>query len=107
MTETTAPAPLTAASPELSLDLIITCADGLEAPLQTELTSFGIASEIKSTGRLAVTGTLRDLYSICLWSRVASRVLMLIKRKTSMPNTMWLSNFMAWQNRSIGLSSLV
>ncbi|GAF60267.1 LOW QUALITY PROTEIN: 23S rRNA (guanine-N-2-) -methyltransferase RlmL [Psychrobacter sp. JCM 18903] len=81
MTETTAPAPLTAASPELSLDLIITCADGLEAPLQTELTSFGIASEIKSTGRLAVTGTLRDLYSICLWSRVASRVLMLIKRK--------------------------
>ncbi|MGP5203089.1 bifunctional 23S rRNA (guanine(2069)-N(7))-methyltransferase RlmK/23S rRNA (guanine(2445)-N(2))-methyltransferase RlmL [Psychrobacter aquimaris] len=81
MTETTAPASLTAASPDLSLDLIITCADGLEAPLQTELTSFGIESEIKSTGRLAVTGTLRDLYSICLWSRVASRVLMLIKRK--------------------------
>ncbi|WP_352259356.1 bifunctional 23S rRNA (guanine(2069)-N(7))-methyltransferase RlmK/23S rRNA (guanine(2445)-N(2))-methyltransferase RlmL [Psychrobacter sp. TB55-MNA-CIBAN-0194] len=81
MTETTAPSTLVAASPELSLDLIITCADGLEAPLQTELTSFGIASEIKSTGRLAVTGTLRDLYTICLWSRVASRVLMLIKRK--------------------------
>ncbi|MBH0064293.1 bifunctional 23S rRNA (guanine(2069)-N(7))-methyltransferase RlmK/23S rRNA (guanine(2445)-N(2))-methyltransferase RlmL [Psychrobacter sp. SZ93C1] len=81
MTETTAPSTLVAASPELSLDLIITCADGLEAPLQTELTSFGIASEVKSTGRLAVTGTLRDLYTICLWSRVASRVLMLIKRK--------------------------
>ena len=81
MTETTTPNSLPAASAELSLDLIITCADGLEAPLQTELTSFGIASEIKSTGRLAVTGTLRDLYTICLWSRVASRVLMLIKRK--------------------------
>jgi 23S rRNA (guanine2445-N2)-methyltransferase / 23S rRNA (guanine2069-N7)-methyltransferase len=81
MTEQTAPASLTAASPELSLDLIITCADGLEAPLQTELTSFGIDSEIKSTGRLAVTGGLRELYTICLWSRVASRVLMLIKRK--------------------------
>ncbi|WP_367107174.1 bifunctional 23S rRNA (guanine(2069)-N(7))-methyltransferase RlmK/23S rRNA (guanine(2445)-N(2))-methyltransferase RlmL [uncultured Psychrobacter sp.] len=65
----------------LSLDLIVTCADGLEAPLQTELTSFGITSEIKSTGRLSVIGTLRDLYTICLWSRVASRVLMLIKRK--------------------------
>ena len=61
MTETTTPNSLPAASAELSLDLIITCADGLEAPLQTELTSFGIASEIKSTGRLAVTGTLRDL----------------------------------------------
>ena len=81
MTETTTPNSLPAASAELSLDLIITCADGLEAPLQTELTSFGIASEIKSTGRLAVTGTLRDLYTICLWSRVASRVLILIKRK--------------------------
>lgn len=77
MTEQTSPA----SSLALSLDLIITCADGLEAPLQTELTSFGIASEIKSTGRLTVTGTLRDLYTICLWSRVASRVLMLIKRK--------------------------
>ena len=77
MTEQTAAAP----SSTLSLDLIITCADGLEAPLQTELTSFGIDSEIKSTGRLAVTGDLRDLYTICLWSRVASRVLMLIKRK--------------------------
>ena len=81
MTETTTPNSLPAASAELSLDLIITCADGLEAPLQTELTSFGIVSDIKSTGRLAVTGTLRDLYTICLWSRVASRVLMLIKRK--------------------------
>ena len=81
MTETTTPNSLSTAAAELSLDLIITCADGLEAPLQIELSSFGIASEIKSTGRLAVTGSLRDLYTICLWSRVASRVLMLIKRK--------------------------
>lgn len=81
MTVTTATATSAASPSELSLDLIITCADGLEAPLQTELTSFGIVSDIKSTGRLAVTGTLRDLYTICLWSRVASRVLMLIKRR--------------------------
>ena len=81
MTVTTATATPAASPSELSLDLIITCADGLETPLQTELTSFGIASDIKSTGRLAVTGTLRDLYTICLWSRVASRVLMLIKRR--------------------------
>ncbi|MGP5209352.1 bifunctional 23S rRNA (guanine(2069)-N(7))-methyltransferase RlmK/23S rRNA (guanine(2445)-N(2))-methyltransferase RlmL [Psychrobacter alimentarius] len=81
MTVTTAPTSLAASPSELSLDLIITCADGLEAPLQTELTSFGIVSDIKSTGRLAVTGTLRDLYTICLWSRIASRVLMLIKRR--------------------------
>ena len=83
----TAPTALTSSaaslssSPLLSLNLVITCADGLELPLQTELTSFGINSEIKSTGRLTVTGSLKDLYTICLWSRVASRVLMLIKRK--------------------------
>lgn len=76
MTEPTAPTSTT-----LLHDFIITCADGLELPLQTELDSFGIKSDIKSTGRLAVTGTLHDLYTICLWSRVASRVLMLIKRK--------------------------
>lgn len=62
-------------------DFIITCADGLEAPLQTELSSFGITSDIKSTGRLAARGPLADLYTICLWSRVASRVLLLIKRR--------------------------
>lgn len=81
MTETTSPASSTASSPALSLELIVTCADGLEAPLQTELTSFGIQSDIKSTGRLAVIGGLRDLYTICLWSRVTSRVLLPIKRK--------------------------
>ncbi|GAA0311425.1 bifunctional 23S rRNA (guanine(2069)-N(7))-methyltransferase RlmK/23S rRNA (guanine(2445)-N(2))-methyltransferase RlmL [Psychrobacter aestuarii] len=68
-------------TPLSSLELIITCADGLELPLQTELASFGISSEIKSTGRLAITASLRDLYTICLWSRVASRVLMPIKRR--------------------------
>lgn len=62
-------------------DFIITCADGLETPLQTELTSFGIDSDIKSTGRLAVRGSLTELYTICLWSRVASRVLLPLKRR--------------------------
>lgn len=81
MTASSTPPSVQASSQTMSLNLIVTCADGLEAPLQTELTSFGIASEIKSTGRLTVTGTLPDLYTICLWSRVASRVLMLIKRK--------------------------
>ncbi|WP_230660645.1 bifunctional 23S rRNA (guanine(2069)-N(7))-methyltransferase RlmK/23S rRNA (guanine(2445)-N(2))-methyltransferase RlmL [Psychrobacter sp. I-STPA10] len=61
--------------------IVITCADGLEAPLQTELTTFGIASDISSTGRLNVTATLAQIYTICLWSRVASRVLLPIKRR--------------------------
>lgn len=64
-----------------TFDLIITCADGLEQPLQTELTSFGIDSEHISTGRLAVSVNLEQLYHICLWSRVASRVLLPINKK--------------------------
>lgn len=64
-----------------TFNLIVTCADGLEYPLQTELSSFSINSEILSTGRLAVILTLEQLYHICLWSRVASRVLLPIKKK--------------------------
>ncbi len=106
MTEPTAPVSSQTSLQTLSIDLVITCADGLEAPLQTELSSFGIASEIKSTGRLTVSGSLRDLYTICLWSRVASRVLMLIKRKNINAEYDVAEQFMVWQSRSIGRSSL-
>ena len=66
---------------EQKFDIVITCADGLEAPLQTELITFGIASDISSTGRLNVSATLAQIYRICLWSRVASRVLLPLKRR--------------------------
>lgn len=72
---------LTSPATTTLFDLIITCADGLEIPLQTELTSFEIDSEILSTGRLAVKATLKQMYYVCLWSRVASRVLLPIKKK--------------------------
>lgn len=58
------------------LTLTVTCAEGLEIALQTELDSLGIASDILTVGRLGVTATLEQMYQICLWSRVASRVLM-------------------------------
>ena len=38
--------------------IVITCADGLEIPLQTELASFGIDTQIERTGRLIATLTL-------------------------------------------------
>ncbi|WP_338412114.1 bifunctional 23S rRNA (guanine(2069)-N(7))-methyltransferase RlmK/23S rRNA (guanine(2445)-N(2))-methyltransferase RlmL [Psychrobacter raelei] len=62
-------------------DIVITCADGLEAPLQTELSHMDIVSDIKSTGRLSVSATLEQVYRICLWSRVASRVLLPLKKR--------------------------
>lgn len=62
-------------------DILVTCADGLEAPLQTELASMEIDCELKGTGRIAVNATLEQIYKICLWSRVASRVLLPIKKR--------------------------
>lgn len=55
---------------------VITCADGLETALLSELDSFGIQGEKLKMGRILVTGDVQTLYQICLFSRVASRVLL-------------------------------
>ena len=65
--------------------IVITCADGLETPLQTELASFGIDTQIERTGRLMATLTLAQIYQVCLWSRVASRVLLPLGKKNINP----------------------
>ncbi|WP_294034129.1 bifunctional 23S rRNA (guanine(2069)-N(7))-methyltransferase RlmK/23S rRNA (guanine(2445)-N(2))-methyltransferase RlmL [uncultured Moraxella sp.] len=55
---------------------VITCADGLEQALVIELESFGLAPKILRAGRVLVSLNLAKLYHICLFSRVASRVLL-------------------------------
>ncbi len=55
---------------------VITCADGLEQALVIELESFGLVPQILRAGRVLVSLNLRQLYHICLFSRVASRVLL-------------------------------
>lgn len=65
--------------------IVITCADGLEIPLQTELASFSIAATIEKTGRLHTNLTLAQIYQVCLWSRVASRVLLPLGKKNINP----------------------
>lgn len=74
-----------------SFELVITCADGLENALLIELESFGIKGEILRTGRVCTTVSLENFYHICLYSRVASRVLLPIgeyhfKQKQSATN---------------------
>lgn len=56
--------------------LLITCADGLEQALLTELDGFGIAGTQVRAGRVAVSVSLAQFYQICLYSRVASRVVL-------------------------------
>lgn len=65
--------------------IIITCADGLEQPLMTELASFGIIAEQERVGRIAAKLSLAQIYQVCLWSRVASRVLLPLGKKNINP----------------------
>jgi 23S rRNA (guanine2445-N2)-methyltransferase / 23S rRNA (guanine2069-N7)-methyltransferase len=69
-----------------TFNIVITCADGLEIPLQTELASFGIDTQIERTGRLMAKLTLAQIYQVCLWSRVASRVLLPLGKKNINPD---------------------
>ena len=58
----------------------VTCADGLETLLQQELESFGIQDIQRFAGRLIFKGTLEQAYRVCMWSRLASRVVLPIHR---------------------------
>lgn len=60
----------------MSFEFIVTCADGLDEALMMELVGFGVQPTPIRTGRLKFVGGLNDLYHICLYSRVASRVLL-------------------------------
>lgn len=62
------------------LSLLITCADGLEPLLAQEIEALGGQVEARHWGRVEVTGTLELAYRLCLWSRLASRVLLPIHR---------------------------
>ncbi len=54
----------------------ITCADGLEPLLQEEIEQLGTKVTERKAGRLIIEGTLEEAYRICMWSRLASRVLL-------------------------------
>lgn len=54
----------------------ITCADGLEQLLQDELEQLGATVIERKAGRLLISNSLEMAYRICMWSRLASRVLM-------------------------------
>ena len=54
----------------------VTCADGLETLLEEEIKGLGVQDIERFPGRLTFKGTLENAYRICMWSRLASRVLM-------------------------------
>ncbi|HEB81266.1 MAG TPA: bifunctional 23S rRNA (guanine(2069)-N(7))-methyltransferase RlmK/23S rRNA (guanine(2445)-N(2))-methyltransferase RlmL [Gammaproteobacteria bacterium] len=56
-----------------------TCSKGVEDLLQHELVQQGITDSKLRTGGVAFSGELTAAYRACLWSRVASRVLLQLK----------------------------
>jgi 23S rRNA (guanine2445-N2)-methyltransferase / 23S rRNA (guanine2069-N7)-methyltransferase len=59
-----------------TLPLFVTCPRGLEPLLVTELTDLGALEAKERRGGVACKGPLETAYRACLWSRLASRVLM-------------------------------
>lgn len=60
----------------------VTCPKNFEYLLQNELQSFGIKDSKITVAGLYFTGTLSDAYRVCLWSRIANRVLLQLGKFT-------------------------
>lgn len=60
----------------MTFELVVTCADGLEPVLAQELAGLGLADVRRERGAVRGRATLEQAYRTCLWSRVASRVLL-------------------------------
>src|SRR3954468_6809192 len=54
----------------------VSCAKGTEGPLRRELITLRIRAPRGETGGVSFEGTLEDAMKVCLWSRVAMRVLL-------------------------------
>lgn len=57
-------------------NFFVTAALGLEPLLASELKQLGLTSVSEERAGVSFTGSLKDAYRVCLWSRLASRVLM-------------------------------
>jgi 23S rRNA (guanine2445-N2)-methyltransferase / 23S rRNA (guanine2069-N7)-methyltransferase len=63
-------------------NFFVTCSKGVEDILQKELELLNISGIKIQTGGVSFSGELKLAYAACLWSRVASRVLLQLKEFT-------------------------
>ncbi len=61
-------------------EIILTCPKGLEGLLLDEATSLGLEEAREQTAAIRGAGTLEVAYRLCLWSRLANRVLLVLHR---------------------------
>ena len=62
------------------MEFFATCPKGFEKLLAEELASFKIPQVRALRGQVSFGGELADAYRACLWSRLASRVLLVLAR---------------------------
>lgn len=63
-----------------SVELILTCPKGLEALLAQEAGGLGLEAMREQPAALRGRGSLEVAYRLCLWSRLANRVLLVLAR---------------------------
>jgi 23S rRNA (guanine2445-N2)-methyltransferase / 23S rRNA (guanine2069-N7)-methyltransferase len=66
----------------MSIKLFISCPKGVENPLQDELTHLGLIDFKQTVGGIYCSGEFEQVYDVCLWSRLANRVVWLLDQKT-------------------------
>ncbi len=62
------------------MEFFATCPGGFEDLLTAELKMLGLSQVRKLRGQVSFEGDLKDAYTACLWSRLASRVIAVIDR---------------------------
>lgn len=62
------------------MEFVATCPKGFEKLLANELVALGTPQVRALRGQVAFGGELADAYRVCLWSRLASRVLLVLAR---------------------------
>ncbi|WP_373186534.1 bifunctional 23S rRNA (guanine(2069)-N(7))-methyltransferase RlmK/23S rRNA (guanine(2445)-N(2))-methyltransferase RlmL [Halopseudomonas sp.] len=63
-----------------SLEFFVTCPKGIEGLLLDELNALGAENARETVAGVSINGNLELGYRICLWSRLANRVLLVLNR---------------------------
>ena len=81
------------------LEFYATCPEGFEDALEQELVRMGLRKTRPLKGRVSFTGTVRDAYTACLWSRLASRVFVVLARVDAFDSNMLYdgAHALAWE----------
>ena len=62
-----------------TLSFFVTCSKGFDDLLVKELAGLGITNIDQKYSGIGFVGSLEQAYAVCLWSRLASRVLLKLK----------------------------